>query len=536
MRRLCCGETKGRGPRVLLRVALVGLLGLLGLLGCAPAGSGSSPSHLTTSAPDTTKAPADPATAPPAGNLADREVWDVVCIEGVKIGYARTRIRRVQRDGQPVTRIEWFSRLTVQRSGEQNELEIRLASHQTPEGRLLDFESEMNLGPTPMRTRGRVEGDQLVMETTSAGKTRAVSIPWSSDTLGFYGVEQSLLARPIQPGQRRSISTLIPMLNQVATVELVAGTVEPVKLPDETRRLLRIDSQTRVPGANVMKATLWADPSGEVLKTADMGQETYRATKAEAMDETGKGQFDLGSNLAVPVDRPLANPHATRRVRYRVSLADDDPAGVFVTGASQKVTPVDPHTAEITVYALRPDAPTAGAPSVSDPPTSDDLQPNSMIQSDDPAIVAMSKRMIGDAKDVWSKAVALERGVHDFVDEKNFSQAFATAAEVAQTHEGDCTEHAVLLAALARAAGLPARAAIGLVYMKSTQSFGYHMWTEVYLGDRWIPLDATLGQGGVGAAHLTLTHTNFKDAGGLSPFLPVAQVMGRMKIEVLEVE
>jgi transglutaminase-like putative cysteine protease len=159
-----------------------------------------------------------------------------------------------------------------------------------------------------------------------------------------------------------------------------------------------------------------------------------------------------------------------------------------------------------------------------------------MIQSDDPAIVAMSKRMIGEAKDAWSKAVALERGVHEFVDEKNFSQAFATAAEVAQTHEGDCTEHAVLLAALARAAGLPARAAIGLVYTKSTQSFGYHMWTEVHVGDRWIPLDATLGRGGIGAAHLKLTHTNFKDAGGLSPFLPVAQVMGRMKIEVLEVE
>ena len=39
--------------------------------------------------------------------------------------------------------------------------------------------------------------------------------------------------------------------------------------------------------------------------------------------------------------------------------------------------------------------------------------------------------------------------------EKDLSVGFATAADVARTAQGDCTEHAVLLAALLRASDIP---------------------------------------------------------------------------------
>jgi hypothetical protein len=62
------------------------------------------------------------------------------------------------------------------------------------------------------------------------------------------------------------------------------------------------------------------------------------------------------------------------------------------------------------------------------------------------------------------------------------------------------------------------------------------MWDELYIGDRWIPMDATLAQGGIGAAHIKLAHSNLKGASAYSSFLPVAQVLGRLKIKVLEAE
>ena len=91
-------------------------------------------------------------------------------------------------------------------------------------------------------------------------------------------------------------------------------------------------------------------------------------------------------------------------------------------------------------------------------------------------------------------------------------------------------------AALARAQGIPARVAIGLVYMARSQTFGYHMWTEVYVDKRWIPIDATLARGGIGAGHLELEHTNLQGASAYSAFLPVMKVAGRLRIEVEEVE
>ena len=89
----------------------------------------------------------------------------------------------------------------------------------------------------------------------------------------------------------------------------------------------------------------------------------------------------------------------------------------------------------------------------------------------------------------------------------------------------------VFLAALARARGIPARLAVGLVYMEGTQSFGYDAWTEVYVDGRWIPLDATLAKGGIGAGHLKLGHGNLAGAAAYGALLPVIQVAGRLTIE-----
>ena len=163
-----------------------------------------------------------------------------------------------------------------------------------------------------------------------------------------------------------------------------------------------------------------------------------------------------------------------------------------------------------------------------------DLQPNQFIQSDDPLIISDARKAAGEKTDPWQIALALEDYVHREVSKKDFTQAFATALDVAKTRQGDCSEHAFLLVALARAKGIPARVAFGLVYMPQMQAFGYHAWSELYIDERWIPLDATLGRGGIGAGHLKLGHSNLKGTSAFSSFLPVVQVIGRLKIEVVQ--
>jgi len=135
-------------------------------------------------------------------------------------------------------------------------------------------------------------------------------------------------------------------------------------------------------------------------------------------------------------------------------------------------------------------------------------------------------------------AVAMERYVNQQIQQKDFSTALASAAEVARSLQGDCTEHAVLLAAMLRGRNIPSRIAVGLVYIEPLAAFGGHMWTEALLGDRWVPLDATLalGQGGTGAAHIKLADSSFADNGPapMTTFLPLLHVMGKIELTVVE--
>ena len=303
------------------------------------------------------------------------------------------------------------------------------------------------------------------------------------------------------------------------------------------RKLLRVETLTRLPDGQQIKGTLWCDRSGDTLKTRSeaMGLETFRVSKAEALKKTGAAELDFLPSMMVEVDRPLSDPHRTKRVRYRVRLKRGDPAAAFAVGPTQSVKSIDPHTAEITVHAIRPGQAGGNPDAPAEKPTDDDLRPNNFIQSDDPLIRSNAKKAAGDEADPWRVAVALERFVNREVKNKNFTQAFATAAEVARSHEGDCTEHAVYLAALARARGIPARMAIGLVYIDDRQAFGFHAWTEVYVKGRWIPIDGTLAHGGIGAAHLKITASNLKAATVYNALLPVVKLFGGLRIEIIDV-
>jgi transglutaminase-like putative cysteine protease len=90
--------------------------------------------------------------------------------------------------------------------------------------------------------------------------------------------------------------------------------------------------------------------------------------------------------------------------------------------------------------------------------------------------------------------------VGDYIGEKSYARSFDVASRVATTRSGDCTEHAVLTAALLRRFGFDARMILGIVLVgvaggKETpvlKAFG-HAWVEHYDRGRWRIVDAALG-------------------------------------------
>ncbi len=88
----------------------------------------------------------------------------------------------------------------------------------------------------------------------------------------------------------------------------------------------------------------------------------------------------------------------------------------------------------------------------------------------------------------------LTKYVNEYIDNPTYIHGFNIASTVVEKRSGDCTEYAVLAAALARSLDIPARVILGSVIMEEqgqVRSFG-HAWVEIWGDERWHIADAAL--------------------------------------------
>jgi transglutaminase-like putative cysteine protease len=250
----------------------------------------------------------------------------------------------------------------------------------------------------------------------------------------------------------------------------------------------------------------------------------------------GVGDTDIGLTQSIKLNRRLPRPHETDSVVFRISLPkDEDPGTAFARDARQEVKNAKGTTFELHIKAVR-EPQSTGDP---DKKIGDEfLKSNFFLNSADAKVQEHARRAVGKETDPWKKAQLVEKWVHNNMKVLNFTEAMATADHVARTLEGDCSEFSMLAAAMCRAVGVPSRIAIGLVYAEMPRGpmLAYHMWTEVWVRGQWVTIDATLGRGSIGAAHLKITDHSWHDVQTLTPLLPVMRVMlGEPKIEIIRI-
>jgi hypothetical protein len=157
------------------------------------------------------------------------------------------------------------------------------------------------------------------------------------------------------------------------------------------------------------------------------------------------------------------------------------------------------------------------------PPESLELGATPLIQSDDPRILALAREIAAGSDNPTEVARRLNIWVYKNL-EKDITLSVPSALQVLASRSGDCNEHTVLYVALARALGLPARTAVGLVHVRG--SFYYHAWPEVWLG-YWVPVDPTLGQFPADASHIRFLN------GGLARQVELIRLIGKLRLEVI---
>jgi transglutaminase-like putative cysteine protease len=135
-----------------------------------------------------------------------------------------------------------------------------------------------------------------------------------------------------------------------------------------------------------------------------------------------------------------------------------------------------------------------------DAPTKRDRQSSFVVDYAEARFADAAQGLADDGKQPSPAAVAAF--ADHYISEKTYVHAFDVASRVAETHAGDCTEHAVFTTALLRRFGFTARVVLGIVLIGVSEhegeprvlAFG-HAWVERYEHDGWHIVDTALGRG-----------------------------------------
>jgi len=539
-----------RGGQFALRGVLWLLCGVMGeLMGESVGWGWQAPTPVPSTRATATRgaatdAPTDaaaPATADPRNGVATKPAaddWQALYLGKTRVGYLRSTITPLRRDGRELIESKSETAMTIARFGQRVQLKISQQTLETAAGEWLEFRSVMENPPNlATETVGRIEQGTLHLTTTVGGKATTRTQPWDATLQSPATQDRLLREKPLGPGDEQTFRTFEPQLQKVITVTLKGLPAEEVTLLSGERRSLRkIAASQSIDPKTIQYSYLDEELQTVKTTTSMLGTEmtTWAVTREEALKSLTGDDVDLAIATLVKTNK-IERSLETRAVRYRVSLPAENPVDVLATGVTQTVRPIDDRTVELTV---RSEIPPATPPADAQPVEPRYIQPSQFLQSEDPVVVELAESVAGDETDAWKVALALEQLVHRKVKNKNFSTLMASAAEVAKSLSGDCTEHACLLAALCRARQIPSRVVVGLMYVPRDSAFGGHMWTEVLVRGRWVPLDGTLGRGHVGGDHIKFRDSALEDGNandGLASFVPVVNALAQLRIEVLEV-
>jgi len=513
------------------RPTIAGQRALAALLAFLPAGCNKAPvaprspetashasAHVTVS--PTHGASAD-ATPTPARSEAILEEWTLIMMSGQPAGRASLRV--VEEKGKFLTSVEQSFRMS--RMGVVIEAEMSVKVRETVEGELVDFVLDMNVAQNTVTLKARAEGGKLHMTSVTMGRERTKTLDWPEGALFGYAEERFFRSRKLTPGSKFSYWTYVPDLEKVAEITCEVGTVEEMDVLGQRVRATRI-----VKKGGAVPIIEYRDAEGIAWKTqmamAGINMEILRTSREVALRETTRPMtFDVVNDLAVRVSAEIESPRKVTEATYRLWLEEGALDDLTLDGPGQKATPEADGTALLEVKAVRP---RTGAPlgQASDRPDMRKyLEASTFAQSDDPAVIEVARHVTAGATSSLDAAKRLERWVATQVTNKGFGTGFATASEVMKNRAGDCSEHAVLLCALLRAAGIPSRGASGVVYAEfpgKGLAFWCHMWSEAWVGE-WMPLDAAVYGSFVDASHIRLAEM---DLAGMTPGADAVKLIG----------
>jgi hypothetical protein len=445
--------------------------------------------------------------------VSKRDTWMNIFQDKRKIGFSHTRF-----DPEPTGyRLTETVHMRINTMGMTQNISLNTKSRLNPDFTLQELDFEISSGRFRFSVLGAIDGNNLQVTTESAGASRKLDIPLTDKLYLMNGIMDAVAATDLKAGDKYAFKIFDPAsMGQVDVIVDVIGP-ERIEVGSVNQQATKISLNFK--GVSQLA---WIGKDGDIIKEKGLlGISLIKTDRKDALNGLSlQSSQDLTTFASVASNIQLENADALEVLRVRVEGIPFEKLQLH--GGRQtlngQVLTVKKESLSHLASELKIENLTALQKVF--------LKPGPFIQSDDPKIRDLVQDILRDqpAADPLTRAEKLMNWVYTHI-EKRPVLSLPDALSTLDNKVGDCNEHAVLLAALGRAAGIPTRIEAGLVYLKGR--FYYHAWNLMYLG-QWVTVDPIFGQLPADVSHLRLA------TGSPERQLDIMGVIGNIRLTILQ--
>jgi len=422
-----------------------------------------------------------------------------IYMRDVRIGYMK-RLMLPTSDGYKLFE---EGNMKISFLGEKKEIVMNMYSDMDKSFRLKTFVAQINSDKENIQVKGEMEGSSIAITLNTREQKNVYRMPMKERPV----IPSAIVPYMMKSGFTKDATTNIAIFDPSTVTGYSADVMqlgwETITIEGEKIRAFHI--KTLFKGIEIHG---WVDETGTIVK--ELSPVGLVIQKEREKDEKEPDTY-FDANLLASVET-VGRMDNARNVSFMKIRVDAKKELVDILQKYNTVSGniIAVQKGDLSSLHLNPES---------------FLAPSPFINSDDIVIRGFVPGLIKNHIDDTEKVRAMMVWVYKNVKKRpTFSLPFAKDVFVKKI--GDCNEHAVLFAALARAARIPCAIASGMVYTNG--NFYYHAWNLVYIDGRWVSVDSTFGQFPADATHIILA------IGDISDGIEIMQFLKNIKIEIVE--
>jgi len=447
------------------------------------------------------------------GEVSERDTWMNIFQNNRKIGFSHSTFSK--QDMGYILQETVYMRINTM--GMVQDINLKTEGRLHPDFTIASINFKISSGKFQYAVKGTLADKVMTVQTQSAGDRRKMEIELKDKPYMFAGILNAVTATQPKSGDKFVFHIFDPgtMVQQPVNVEVIGQ--EQFELMGEALTATKISLSLQ---GNTQLA--WIDDNGDVLREKGLlGIQLERTNRQDALyGQALTASQDLTQTASVASNVALKNVDQLQRLTLEIEGIPQN--RLQLEGGRQlfegNVLTIDKESLSNLPLDLTIDG-LGELEKVF-------LKPSPFIQSDHEKIQDLAHKILGpeSSDPPLKKAQKLLAWVYQNI-EKRPVLSLPDALSTLDHRMGDCNEHAVLMAALARAAGIPCRIEAGLVYLKGR--FYYHAWNLVYVG-RWITVDSLFGQMPADVSHIRFT------TGTQQQQIDIIGVIGKVQLRVIQ--